>query len=44
MAHTVAVAVRKWLEPHRNAGHAFRDLALLASMVALAATFLATLR
>jgi hypothetical protein len=29
--------------PHRNAGHAFRDLALLGSMVALSATFMAML-
>jgi hypothetical protein len=44
MAHTVAVVVRKWMGPHRNAGHMFRDLALLASLVALLASFVVTLR
>ena len=44
MAQTVAVAARKWMRPHRNAGHVLRDLMLLAGLIALFAAVVVTLR
>ena len=44
MAQTVAVAVRKWMGPHRNTGHVFRDLMLLAGLIGLFAAVVVTLR